>query len=137
MTMTLLEEIKAKCSAAVLKGKDAQAIADEFNVGRVKPSTVKVGKGLIVRTIGLDAANPVLDMIDAAPDYRHVRHLLVEGDLDAWDPIFQGAIQALEAGGALTKDQAAALLALGSVPDLVTEFDVRRACWSDDGEWLA
>lgn len=135
--MTLLDEIKVKCSPELLKSKDSQAIADEFNVGRVKPSSVKVGKGLIVRTIGLEAANPVLDMIDAAPDYRHVRHLLVAGDLDAWDPIFQGAVQSLEAAGALTNDQAAALLALGVEPDPVTEFDVRRACWSDSGEWLA
>lgn len=135
--MTLLDEIKAKCTADVRASRDSQRIADQVNVGRVKPSSVKVGKGLIVRTIGLAAANTVLDQIDAAPDYRHVRHLLVAGELDAWDPIFQGALKSLEEQEVLSKEGATALLALGAEPDPVSEFDVRKACWSDAGEWLA
>lgn len=134
---TLLDEIKSRASPAARASRDSQRIADEINVGRFKHSGVKLGKGLVIQTIGLASANQVLDVIDSAPDYRHVKHLLERGEMDSWDPSLVNAINLLKIGGLLTEAQATALIALGKMPDPVTEYQVRCACWSDAGEWLA
>lgn len=134
--MTLLEEITEKVPAAVRATQDAQAIADALNVGRTKPARVEIGNGTILETLGLAAGNTLLDVINSVPDYRHVKPLLEQGRMIAGSPVVASAIAALVAAGVIAQADADKLAALGREPDPVSEFDVRRAIWSDAGEYL-
>ena len=80
------------------------------------------------------AANAVLDVIDNAPDYRHVKQLVENGWLDIGSALARQSIDAL-VPAIITQEQADAIKALGEVSTPVDEFEVRKICWSDDGEW--
>lgn len=133
---TLLAEIRAKCAPELIASKDAQAIADAVNVGRTKPVRVEIGNGTILETLGLATGSALLDVINSVPDYRHVKPLLEQGRLISGSPVVAGAIAALVAGGVITQADGDRLAARGLEPDPVSEFDVRRAIWSDAGEYL-
>jgi hypothetical protein len=133
MTPTdILAAIAASASLQALV-PDTQALADALSTGRTQASRLLIGKGDIISLIGFSAGNAALDAVDAAPDFRHVRHLLTEGRMDCSLPMFAGALAGLVAGGALTQADADLLHALGQSPDLVSEFDVRCAIYADDG----
>ena len=137
--MTLLQEIQAKCSTALLATRDTTAIAAAVNVGRVKANMLEIGNGSILNTIGIAAGNRLLDVINTVADYRYVKPLVDQGRLLIGSPLVQATVQnftTVAGGSVLTQAQADALCALGKSPDLVTELDVRRALWSDAGVWL-
>lgn len=134
--MTLLEEISANVPPDVLATRNTQAITDALNATRTKPSGLQVGKGTILETIGLAAGNAFLDVIDTQPDFRHVRGLIAEGRLIISSQLVKATIGSL-VPAVLTQAQADALLALATVPDPIDELSVRRAVWSDAGEWRA
>ena len=133
---TLLQEITAKCPPEMIAAKEHGQIAALVSAGRTKPSGLQVGKGTILETIGLAAGNAFLDVIDTQPDFRHVRGLIAEGRLIISSPLVKATIGSL-VPAVLTQAQANALLALATVPDPIDELSVRRAVWSDAGEWRA
>ena len=134
--MTLLDEIKGKCSAALLASRDTTAIADAVNVGRKRRNVREIGNGTILETIGLTAGNTFLDVINSVSDFRHVKTLVTEGRLQIGAPLVQATVQSMVAGGVLTAAQADALCALGKDADPVSELDVRKALYAVDGAWL-
>ena len=134
--MTLLEEIQAKCSPELIASRDAEAIAAAVSVGRTMPSTREIGNGTILETIGLGYGNAMLDVIYTEPNFRHVKPLLEQGRLIVGSPLVVQTIQSM-VPALMPQAVADLLLALTVVPAPVTEFDVRRACWSDAEEWLA
>ena len=112
---------------------DAQAIAAALSVGRTRWKHTEIGVGTIIEVLGLAAANPVLDALYAAPDYRHVKPLLDQGRLRL-DAVAQaGMLQPLVTGGLLTQAQLDALVARAKEPAPVAEYDVRMAIYNDDG----
>ena len=134
---TLLDEIRAKCSTELLASRDLNAIAAEVNIGRRRLKKTSLGEGGIIAAVGnLNAGNAFLDVVNSAPDYRHIKKVISRGDFDLGEPMAQEGVQAMVAANVLTQAQANALCALGQEPDPVTEFEVRCACWSDLGEWL-
>ena len=134
--MTLLQEIQAKCTPALIASRDHQAIADAVNVGRTKPTDTEIGNGTILEVLGLTLGTHVLDVINLTPAYKYVKPLLEQGRLKIGSALAQGAVQAF-VPGLLTQAQADAIKALGIADDHVTEYDIRKACWSDNGEYLA
>lgn len=134
--MTLLEEIKAKCSPELLASGDHQAIADAVNVGRVKPAPTRIGEGKILEVLGLAAGNAFLDVIDNGPDFRHVKKIVARGDFDMSTPVSQAGVDAMVPVGVLTQEHADLLKALGTAPDPISEFDVRRTLYAEDGTFL-
>ena len=134
--MSLLTEIQA-LPAELRASRDTQAIADALSVGRTKPSTREIGNGTILEVLGLTAGNALLDAINNAPDFRHVKPLVEQGRLIIGGPLVAAALMGMVAGGVITQADADKLLAIASVPAPVSEFDVRRAVWSDAGEYLA
>jgi hypothetical protein len=134
--MNLLTEIQA-LDPVLVASRDTQAIADALSVGRTKPSTREIGNGTILEVLGLAAGNALLDAINNAPDFRHVKPLVEQGRLIIGGPLVAVALMGMVAGGVITQADADKLLAIASVPDPVSEFDVRRAVWSDAGEYLA
>ena len=112
---------------------DTQAIADALSVGRTRYVETQIGVGTIIEVLGLAAANPVLDELYAAPDYRHVKVLLDQGRLRL-DAVAQaGMLQPLVTGGLLTQAQFDALIARAKEPAPVDEYAVRVAIYNDDG----
>ena len=112
---------------------DTQAIAAALAVGRTRYVETQIGVGTIIEVLGLAAANPVLDALYAAPDYRHVKPLLDQGRLRL-DVVAQaGMLQPLVTGGLLTQAQLDALVARAKEPAPVAEYDVRMTIYNDDG----
>ena len=130
------DEIRAAISAdPALQAlvPDTQAIADALSAGRTRWKPTDIGVGTVIEVLGLAAANPVLDALYAAPDYRHVKPLLDQGRLRL-DAVAQaGMLQPLVTGGLLTQAQLDALVARAKEPALVDEYDVRMAIYNDDG----
>ncbi|MCR4301542.1 MAG: hypothetical protein NUV51_08015 [Sulfuricaulis sp.] len=111
---------------------DSQAIAEAMSAGRTRANTIEIGNGLILATVGLEAGNALLDVMNSAADFRHVKPLLEQGRLAVSSPLVVATLNSL-VGTVLTQEQSDALIALGRDPDPVAELDVRRAIWLDDG----
>ena len=130
------EEIRAAIAAdPALQAlvPDTQAIAAALSAGRMRYVETQIGVGTIIETLGLAVANPVLDALYAAPDYRHVKPLLDQGRLRL-DAVAQaGMLQPLVTGGLLTQAHLDALVARAKEPAPVAEYDVRVAIYNDDG----
>lgn len=128
--MALIDDILA-LPQAIRDLRDTQAIADALPpIVSVKPT--EIGKGRMLATLGLVSGNALLDIIDGVSDFRHVKQLVANGWLDVGDPLTRTMIdQGCSPGDAV------ALKALAEVVTPVDEMDVRRVCWSDNGEWLA
>lgn len=139
--MTLLDEIKAKCPPDLLASQDADAIADVVNVGRTRIVPRLGGIGAVMETLGAVDGPLVLDALDALkgtlPAVRWGWVLLERGELDFGSTVTRQMIDGLVMGGVMTEAQGLAIKALAEQPDLVSEFDVRRAIWADDGSYLA
>ena len=134
--MNLLIEIQA-LDPALVASRDTQAIADALSVGRMKPSDREIGNGTILAVLGLTAGNALLDAINNVPDFRHVKPLVEQGRLSIGGPLVAIALAGMVLEGVITQADADKLLAIAVEPDPVSEFDVRQACWADNGIWRA
>ena len=139
--MTLLDEIKTKCSPELLASQDADSIAAVVNVGRTRIVPRLGGIGAVMETLGSVDGPVVLDALDSLkatlPAVRWGWVLLERGELDFGSTVTQQLIDGLVMGGVMTDAQGLSIKALAEQPDPVTEFDVRRAIWADDGSYLA
>ena len=134
--MALLDEIRAKCSPTLLATRDTQAIVDAVNVGRVKVSQKLGGIGVVMESLGPTDGAALLDQLETmsatVPSVKWAFVLINRGELDFGSAATRTMIDQLIPGPA-----GVALKATAEVADPVSEFDVRRACWSDAGEWIA
>lgn len=116
---------------------DSQAIAAALSVGRTKVATRQGGIGAVMEKLGPDVGAQVLDGIKAlsasVPSVRWAWTLVERGELDFGSSATRGQLEALRDGGSMTPEVCAALLSIALVPDPVSEMDVRRAIWNDDG----
>jgi len=139
--MTLLEEIKTKCSAELLASREHGAIAALVSDGRARVAPRLGGIGAVMETLGAVDGPLVLDALDSLkatlPAVRWGWVLLERGELDFGSTVTRQLIDGLVMGGVMTEAQGLAIKALAEQPDPVTEFDVRRAIWADDGSYLA
>ena len=128
--MALIDDILA-LPAELLATHDTQAIADALPpIVTVRPC--EIGKGKVLGTIGLEAGNTLLDIIDTDPNFRHVKQLVANGWLDVGDALTRAMIDQV-----CSPEDGAALKALAETSTSIDEMTVRRVCWSDNGEWLA
>lgn len=124
--MALIDEITAKCDAALIASRDHQTMADLVNAGRTRPSAREIGNGTILEVLGLQAGNALLDVINTVPDFRYVKPLVEQGRLAVASPLVQATIQSL-VPSVLTQQQADTLCALGVETDPVTPAQVAQA----------
>lgn len=135
------EEIRAAFaanSALVQMIPDWDGIAAILSEGRTKFVSAVAGKGDVITMIGFDVGNAFCDVVDANPNFRHVKHLLEAGRMDVGLPITRGMIQSmvgaqLAEGVTFTQEHANALYSLAVQPDPVDEIEVRRAVLNADG----
>lgn len=111
---------------------DTTAIAAALSAGRWRYVKTEIGKGTIIETLGLSAANGVIDAILGASDYRHIKELLEQGRLRL-DIAAQGGLLQPLVPGVMSQAQHDALCNRAKEPVTVDEFAVRRAIYNDDG----
>lgn len=133
--MTLRDEIISKCSPDLLALHDTNAIANVINSGRVKPNKIEIGNVTILEVLGLPVGNALLDIIYTDSNFRHVKPLVEQGRLTIGSPLVQGTIQSM-VGAVLTQEQANMLCSIGMDLDPIDELEIRKVCWSDNGDWL-
>lgn len=131
--MALIDDIRA-LSVDITNQQDTAVIAAALSQGRIKTVPTEIGNGMVLATIGLTSGNALLDVLNNAPDFRHVRPLLEQGRLDISTPLARAALDGL-VGVVITQAEADALKALAERPDPIDEMTVRQVCWSDDGVW--
>lgn len=124
--MTLLEEIRQKCTPEEIASGNFHIIAGKVNVNRTVPKKTSIGEGTILEVLGITAGNAFLDVIDTVPDYRHVKKIIARGDFDMSTAISQAGVQAL-VPAVLTQEQADALMNLGKEPSTVSWEQCRAA----------
>lgn len=115
---------------------DSEAIAARLSANRYKVVSKEIGNGMILATIGLADGNVLLDTLNSAADFRHIKPLLDRGNLDISSPLVVAALADLVGLGIISQISADKLIALAHEPDPVPEIDVRRAIWGDNGEEL-
>lgn len=129
--MTLLDEIKAKCSPELLASREHGAIAAAVSDGRTSVVPRLGGIGAVIETLGVVDGPAVLDALDSLrssnPAVRWGWVLLERAELDFGSPVTRQLIDTLAAGGVMTADQANKLKALAVVPAPVTTQDVIAA----------
>jgi hypothetical protein len=116
----------AEVQATGLPLDDHGAIAAALSVGRTKLVKTEIGEGTILATLGLEAGNAFLDVVDAHPDFRHVKKIVARGEFDMSSPVSQAGVQGM-VPTVLTQEQADALQGLAVQPDPVASQDVTRA----------
>lgn len=109
--MALKELLTAEFSGV----SDSDVVQQLNAVTTVRVVRTEIGKGRILETLGLSAGNALLDVIDNAPDFRHVKHLVANGWLDVGSALVRASVDAL-VPDVLTQEQADALKALAEQP---------------------
>lgn len=139
------DEIRAAVSASPELLAHAQAvppntvaIAAGLSAGRTKWRATEIGKGTILEVLGLAVGNALCDLIDNTAEYRHVKHLLIDGRLRLDSTLVRATLASLvgvqiATGVTFTATHRDDLLALALQADIVDEFDVRVALLNNDG----
>lgn len=128
--MITLEEIRS-LPIDILNQQNTQLIADTLSNGRIKLVKTEIGKLTVLSALGMEAGNALLDIIDTVDTFRHVRYPLANGWLDLADPAARAMLDTL-----CSAENAQKLKSLAEHADTVDEYEVRKLCWSAEGEWL-
>lgn len=132
----LLDEIKQKCSPELLASRDSEAVTAQVNQGRTKVVQTLGGIGTVLEAIGPVDGAALLDALEAqsatVPPIKWAFVLINRGELDFGSDTTRGMIDQL-----IQEPARSALKAVAEVPDPVSELDVRKALWSETGEYLA
>ncbi|MEH3087715.1 MAG: hypothetical protein PGN26_14545 [Xylophilus ampelinus] len=139
--MALIDEIRA-CPPALLDTRDTQAIADHLNAaGRtvLVPGTF-MGEGLVLAQLGFDDGSAVLDRFEAVaaqvPAMARALRMLQGSKLDIGLQVTRDAVAALVPAGVMSAAQLDQLLAPAVQAAPVSEYEVRCACFADNGDWI-
>ncbi len=124
--MALYDDIVALGMDITPATRDFGAIAAALSVGRTRRVKTSIGKGAILAALGQTAGNAFLDVVDAAPDFRHVKEIIARGEFDLSLDISQEGVQAL-VPAVLTQEQADALKNLAVQPDPISVQQVTQA----------
>lgn len=125
--MTLLDEIRAKCPPELIAAREHGQIAAIVSAGRTRPSTREIGNGTILEVLGLAAGNALLDVINNAPDFRHVKPLVEQGRLIVGSSLVGMALAGIVEQGAIKQADADKLLAIATEPAPVSVQEVIAA----------
>lgn len=139
--MTLLQEIKAKCSPELLASKNYEDIAKLVSTDRKKIVFSLHGIGSVIEALGLEDGPSVLNSLESlkstTPAVKWGWILLEKGELDFGSSTTRNMIDSLVLAGVITNQQSDILKGLALRDDPVTEYDIRKALWSDEGVYLA
>lgn len=86
-------------------------------------------------TAAQQSADTATKLLGAATA-RQMRHLEGSG-MAIGSPAVAAMLGVIVQSGALTQIEADALTSIAAVSDPISELEVRRACWADNGDWRA
>lgn len=109
------------------------ALAAALSVGRTRTVPTEIGNGTVLEVLGLTTGNALLDVINTAPDFRHVKPLVEQGRLRLDSALVQATMQSL-VGTVLTQAQADALKAHCQAPMVISPQEVQAAIYNEAGE---
>lgn len=112
---------------------DTRAIADALFGIETYTVTTEIGAGSVLATLGLESGNALLDAIKTTPEFRHVWPMIEQGRLDLSSPLVEEALSSLVSAEVITIEEKLALISLCTRPVAVSEDDVKKALWNDDG----
>ena len=150
--MSLLDQIKAKVPAELLATRDTVAIAAAFNPGRVRVEPRMLSERGVLSALGPTAGDAFLTALEAAAAsavalpaplrsyHGAIRRAVgwIKGDgIDVGDAVTRSLLDAMASAGVVNAASASAIKRLAERSDPVEEIEVRRALWSDAGEYLA
>ena len=126
--MALIDEIRSKCSAALIVSRNEDTIASLVNVGRTKIISVPISEiQQYLMTVGkwwaIKAAAPTNPAAFAAVDLVESRLTNVDVTL----PVTTTMLAALVSSGLIAQVDNDTILAMGTVPNPVTAHDVAQA----------
>jgi len=134
-TSVTVEEIKG-LPIEVLETKDSQVIAD-FLPPRVSIVATPIGIGTVLAVAGGEYLNALEAASAADADIKWSLELIKRGDFDVGHPVTRAKLFAFVQKFPELAAPISALLKLAEMSVKVDEFEVRKVCWSDTGEWLA
>lgn len=152
--MTAAEIRAAIAAAPPLRAllPDTEAVAAALSAGRTRLVERMITERRILSALGVIAGAAFLDALDAfaaaslpsehplAAYHSGIRRaigwLKTDDGLDIGDAASQAMLTVLAQAGVVDATSAATVQALARVPDPVSEFDVRRAVFADDGTLL-
>lgn len=132
--MTLRDDILADpaCSVA-LAARDCTELARIRSIGRTRATSLEIGNGTILETIGITSGNKLLDTINGTVDFRYVKPLVEQGRLLIGSALVQATLQSLVAASVITQVEADKLCALGKEPNPYTPSEIADALFNPDG----
>lgn len=122
--MTLLDEIRLKCTESEIESKEHGLIAEKISLGRTKPNDFEIGNGVILETLGFEKGNMVLELIYSTETFKYVHPLLQQGRLRASSRLLQETCENFVLQGVLTRQEADAIKSLGFSPAPVSVYEV-------------
>lgn len=90
------------------------------------------GRWWVIKAAANDEAHPVHDAAEVVFDVASARYQNVDLSL----PLVDQCFQQLASAGLMSEEDLTALRAMSQQDAPVSELDVRKACWSYEGEWL-
>lgn len=159
--MSLLDEIKAKCPPELLASRNTEAITAAVNAGRTRTdgATKFASLGISERFPAIGplpgalaaelvfqklegfaaaakaSADPASRLLGGAIE-RQMGHLKGSGMAIGSSAVAQ-MLDIIAASGGLTAQEVAALKSVAEVDDPVSESEVYRALYADNGDYLA
>lgn len=131
MTMSLLDEIKAKCSPELLASKQHGEIAAKVSEGRTRIATRLGGIGVVMETLGADEGAKVLNKLETLritnASIKWGWYLIERGELDFGSDVTRNMIDMLEGGGVISKASADLLRKIAVFPAPVSVAEVIQA----------
>lgn len=112
---------------------DTRAIVDALFGIETYTVTTEIGAGSVLATLGLERGNALLDVVQTTPEFRHVWPMIEQGQLDLSSPLVEEALSSLVSAEVITIAEKLALMNLCTRPVAVSEDDVKKALWNDDG----
>lgn len=136
----MIDDIRA-LPAEILATRDVTQIAAALNAGRSRLGAVSRARFMIWAAAGPRAVIEDEALTTGSPfraSALTLRDLLVGAaeELDLSDPKVSALLATWHDAGKISDAEHASLVALATMPDPIDELSVRRACWSDAGEWM-
>lgn len=139
--MTLLDEINEGCPPELLASMDYEEIARVVSQGRSKVVSSLHGIGAVLEVLGLQDGPDFLNKLENLrlinPAVKWGWILLERGELDFGSTTTRAMIDSLVFSEVITEEQAMILKGLAMREDPITEYDVRKALWTDQGVYRA
>jgi len=137
MSNVTIEEIRG-LPAEILETKNATLIA-QFLPTRISIVSKEIGVGTILAVMapsGGDFLNTLESLSPVDSNVKWSLKLIERGEFDIGHPVTRSQLLRFISENPPLSGSLFALLKVAEIAIPVSEIDVRKVCWSDNGEWL-